>query len=82
MYNLRMAPVIHSAHMLLLSSVSGEDHSEWLHHPGLSGGVDSAGEIRGDGVSSGGGAFPREGGAFGTCGVLCRQLVHKVQLEY
>ena len=61
--------------------VSGEDHSERLHHPRLFGGVDSAGEIRGDGAGSGGGAFPREGGAFGTRGVLCWQFVHKVHMS-
>ena len=59
-------------------SAAGKDHSEWVHHKRLSGGLDPARQEPGNGAGCGGGANSREGGASGSRGLLLWQPLYKV----
>ena len=56
--------------------LTGEDYSEWLHHPWVPGGVDTSCQVRGYGVSSGGGAQSWQGRPTGACGLLLWKSLH------
>ena len=69
-------------HTLLHSHIlTGEDYSEWFHHPWVPGGVDTSRQVRGYGVGSGGGAQSWQGRPAGACGLLLRKSLHQVMIS-
>ena len=59
-------------------ALTGEDYSEWFHHPWLPGGVDTSCQVSGYGVGSGGGAQSRQGGPTSARCLLLWKSLHQV----
>ena len=56
--------------------ISGEDHSKWVYHPWLPGGMDSAREVCWNGAGCRCRTEPGERGASSPCGLLLWKSLH------